>query len=208
MMLVTAGADCLPSGIEATPVRMELQQEAIEYLKFDVAESTMGQYACYLKYMVRLLIALELTQFIWCPPEVLVIWVVVFFARSASYKSIVNYLKGWRYFLALSGYDAKHWSEWPTLRRVLQGIKRVKGNCSKPKLPLDPGLMLKCAKCLPGDGVGLALWCAMLVGFFGFLRKCHLCVDGICMGDVSLAVLRRKSFRFDCVNIVCMLMFA
>ena len=77
-----AGADAFPEGIEPTPVRMELHQEAVEYLKFELAQSTLGQYADCVKYVARVLLALGLLHFIWSPPELLVIWlVVVFFAR-------------------------------------------------------------------------------------------------------------------------------
>jgi hypothetical protein len=61
------------------------------------------------------------------------------------------------------------------------------------------------AKHIPG-AANLVLWCAILVGFFGFFRKGHLCVDGISLADVSMAVLRRRHFVFDpvgyCVRIM------
>ena len=52
----------------------------------------------------------------------------------------------------------------------------------------------------PGRPPSLALWCAMLVVFYAFLRKCHLCVDGVGLGELATAVLRRKHFALDPVK--------
>lgn len=189
----------------ATQPRLALHQEALGYLKHDLADSTLGQYQQSLKYVVRVLLLLGLLPMLWAPQELVVCWVVAFFARSASYKTIVNYLKAWKYFLGVHGWDASVWQGWQLLPRLLRGVKRVKGDAAKPKLPITPALLLKFVRALPLGGPALALWAAILVGFFGFLRKGHLCVDGVGLGAVSMAVLRRKNFVFDhaayCVHI-------
>lgn len=65
-------------------------------------------------------------------------------------------------------------------------------------------MLLASVQVLDTSGLSLALWCAILVGF-GFFRKCHLCVDGVSLSDLSASVLRRKHFVFDaaayCVHI-------
>ena len=86
------------------------------------------------------------------------------------------------------------------LPRLLRGIKREKGAGSLPKQAITPDILLKCLEVLPAGGASLALWCAMLVGFYAFLQKCHLCVDGVGLGELATAVLRRKHFAFDPVK--------
>lgn len=89
----------------ATQPRLALHQEALGYLKHDLADSTLGQYQQSLKYVVRVLLLLGLLPMLWAPQELVVCWVVAFFARSASYKTIVNYLKAWTYSLGVHGWD-------------------------------------------------------------------------------------------------------
>lgn len=190
----------MPAGIAPSQPILELHDEVVGFLKKDLAGSTLGQYAASVKYVVRLLLMLGLLQFLWQPPELLVCWVVAFFARSASYASVVQYLKGWKYFLGVSGWDVSQWREWAVLPRVLRGIKREKGASSLPKQAITPEVLLKCLHHLHTGGESLALWCAMLIGFYAFLRKCHLCVDGVGLGEISAAVLRRKHFTFDPVT--------
>uniref|UniRef100_A0A383WN56 protein-serine/threonine phosphatase n=1 Tax=Tetradesmus obliquus TaxID=3088 RepID=A0A383WN56_TETOB len=101
------GAECFPPGVAATQPRLALHQEALGYLKHDLADSTLGQYQQSLKYVVRVLLLLGLLPMLWAPQELVVCWVVAFFARSASYKTIVNYLKAWKYFLGVHGWDAQ-----------------------------------------------------------------------------------------------------
>ena len=58
------------------------------YLKKDLAGSTLGQYTASVKYVVRFLLVLQLLQYVWKLPEMLVCWVVAFWARSASYSTV------------------------------------------------------------------------------------------------------------------------
>lgn len=179
------------------------------FAKHDVASSTWGQYRQSLKYVIRVLLLVDLLRMLWNPAEQVVCWVVGFLARSVSYKTVVNYLKGWKYFLGVQGWDMSIWQQWQLLPRVLKGIKRVKGDESKPKLPITPALLLQFVALLSSSDADLVLFCAILIGFFGFLRKCHLCVDGVGLNSLSLAVLRRGSFVFDpfayCIHITVIL---
>lgn len=170
-----AGPAGFPPGIEVTQPRLALHDQAVRFAKQDLAGSTLGQYQQGVKYILRVLLLLNLVGQLWAPCELVVCWVAVFFARSVCVRTVCNYLKAWKYFLRVVGWDVSVWQQWQVLR-VLQVT-----------------------------GPALAMWCAILVGFFGFLRKGHLCVDGVSMGEVPMGVLRRKHFCFDpaayCVHI-------
>lgn len=103
-------------------------------------------------------------------------------------------------FLRVVGWNIEIWQQWQVLPRVLRGMKRTLGAAVRPKLPITPLMLIQFVRLLNPTGPSLVLWCAILVGFFGFFRKGHLCVDGISLADVSMAVLRRRHFVFDPVG--------
>lgn len=160
-------------------------------MALDLAASTLGAYADALKYVVRFLLAYGLLAYLWCPNEWVVCWMAAFFARSAGYKTVCNYLKGYKYWLKTNGWDVGVWQKWVLLPRVLQGIRRVKGDGAKPKQAITPEILLAIVRILPAGDKFLAVWVAMLVGFFAFLRKSHLCVEGASL-TWSAALLLRK----------------
>lgn len=161
------------------------------FLSKDIAPSTLGTYTDALKYAVRFLLAFGLIAYLFVPNEWVVCWMAAFFARSVGYKSVCNYLKGYKYFLKVNGFDLSVWSKWVLLPRVLQGIRRAKGDQSNPKQPITPAMLLTIVRILPAGHKFLAVWVAMLVGFFAFLRKSHLCTDGASL-TWSAALLLRK----------------
>jgi len=157
----------------------------------DLAASTLGVYADALKYVVRFLLAYGLLAYLWCPNEWVVCWMAAFFARSAGYKTVCNYLKGYKYWLKTNGWNISVWHQWVLLPRVLQGIRRVKGDGVQPKQAITPEILLAIVRILPAGDKFLAVWVAMLVGFYAFLRKSHLCVEGASL-TWSVALLLRK----------------
>lgn len=168
-----------------------LHDEAMGFMAQDLAVSTTGVYTDAFKYAVRFLLAFGLIQYLWAPPELVVCWMAAFFARSAGYKSVCNYLKGYRYFLRVNGWDLSVWDKWVLLPRVLRGIRREKGDASTPKQPITPDILLAVVRILPAGQKFMAVWVAMLVGFFAFLRKSHLCVESVSL-TWSAALLLRK----------------
>jgi hypothetical protein len=157
----------------------------------DLAASTFGTCSEALKFVVRFLMAYGLLAYLWAPDEWVVCWMAAFFARSAGYKTVCNYLKAYKYFLKCQGWDIRLWSQWALLPRVLKGIRRVKGDESKSKLAITPDMLLAIVHVLPAGDKFLAVWAAMLVGFFAFLRKSHLCVEGASLSWADSLLLRK-----------------
>ena len=157
----------------------------------DLNPSTLGTYTDALKYVIHFVLAYGLFSFLYQPSEWVVIWMAAFFARSVGYKTVVNYLKGYKYFLKISGFDLAVWHKWVLLPRVLQGIRRIKGDKSNPKQPITPEILLAIVRILLAGQKFLAVWVAMLIGFFAFLRKSHLCVESASL-TWSAALLLRK----------------
>ena len=61
------------------------------------------------------------------------------------------------------------------LRSVLNGARRVLGDCQTPKLPITPHILKLIYKSLKLDTpVDSLFWASTLVGFFAFLRKSNL----------------------------------
>jgi hypothetical protein len=171
--------------------RLLLHEECCVFLANDLNPSTHATYTEHLKYMIRFLLAFGLAHFLWCPDEMVVCWAAAFFARTVAHKTVVNYLKGYKHYLRVAGWDVSKWHAWQVLPRVLRGIKRLKGDASHPKLPITPDILLRMVRVLPAGQSHLAIWVAMLVGFFAFLRKSHLCVDGTSL-EWHAALLLRK----------------
>jgi hypothetical protein len=186
-----------------------LHDEAMGFMAQDLAASTAGAYSDSLKYVVRFLLAFGLFAYLWKPHELVVCWMAAFFARSAAYKTVCNYLKGYRYYLKINGFSLAVWDAWVLLPRVLQGIRRVKGDATNPKQAITPEILLAVYKVLPSGQMFLAVWVAMLVGFYAFLRKSHLCMESVSL-TWQAALLLRKHIELvpakDCilVTVTCL----
>jgi hypothetical protein len=181
----------VPADMPCDIATVDLHGEALSYMAQDLATSTLGVYSDGLKYVIRFLLAFGLLAHLWCPPELVVCWMAAFFARSASYKSVCNYLKAYRYFLKIHGFSLSVWDAWVLLPRVIKGIRRVKGDATTPKQAITPAMLLAIYNILPAGPRFLAVWVAMLVGFFAFLRKSHLCVEGVSLTWHAALLLRK-----------------
>jgi hypothetical protein len=181
----------MPAGLPVDIATEGLHDEALGFMAQDLAGSTLGTYSECLKYVVRFFLAYDLFPFLWNPDEWAVCWMAAWFARSAGYKSVCNYLKGYKYFLKVNGWDVGIWQKWVMLPRVLKGIRRVKGDVSAPKQAITPEMLLDIVKIIPAGEKALAVWVAMLVGFYAFLRKAHLCVEGSSLSWTEALLLRK-----------------
>jgi hypothetical protein len=126
-----------------------------------------------------------------------------FFAHSAAYKTVCNYLKGHRYYLKINGFSLALWDAWVLHPRILRGIQRVKGDATNPKQAITPETLLAIYKVLPAGHLFLSVWVAMLVGFYASLRKFHLCVESVSL-TWHAALLLRKHIEFFSCQILCL----
>jgi hypothetical protein len=181
----------IPTGHPQDPAVAALHEETLAFMAQDLNPSTLGTYTEALKYVIRFLLAFGLFNFLFQPSEWVVCWMAAFFARSVAYKTVVNYLKGYKYFLKISGFELAVWHKWVLLPRVLQGIRRVKGDKSNPKQPITPEILLAIIRILPAGQKFLAVWVAMLIGFFAFLRKSHLCTQSASLTWAAALLLRK-----------------
>ena len=100
---------------------------------------------------------------------------IVFLCHSLStYQSLKNYLNGVRVLHLCHDYEFILLSNFE-VRLVLQYAKRHLRSAPFAKLPIEPWMLLKIRTLIDlSSSRGAALWCSLLIAFFGFLRKSNL----------------------------------
>ena len=98
-----------------------------------------------------------------------------------TYGTIKGYLFGIRSIQLDMGMDFPAMRERYPVHQTLKGIRRKIGDCSKPKMPVTVPILKQFARTVrtkradPAQRVRWgAIWAAVLVGFFGMLRKDNL----------------------------------
>lgn len=173
-----------------TPAIAQLQAEAVALQTGALAESTQRQYASYELYWVRFLLVFGLLAFVVSPSEAVVCLYIAYLARSASYGSVKNYLKGLQRFLLDRGWQG-HFSKFWALQQTLAGLRRQSKAVSR-KLPITPFMLLKVLAVLaPSSEYEVMLFAAMLVAFGAFLRKANVCAASRSLSHVQRSLLRR-----------------
>ena len=151
----------------------------MEFEGADIAASTKVEYQAHWKYWLRFCLLFGLVQFCYQPCERVVIWYAVWLSRSCNPRVVATYMSGLKYHLQAAGLvSAGMWSGWQHLPRVLKGMKRLCGAPAARKLAITPVMLAGMARVVPATANGLCAWCAILVCFYTFLRKSHVCVGG------------------------------
>jgi hypothetical protein len=167
------------AGVPDTAATRLLEQRAVEFEGADIAASTRVEYQAHWKYWLRFCLLYGLVQFCYQPCERVVVWYAVFLSRSCNPRVVSTYLSGLRYHLQAAGLLAPAaWASWLHLPRVLKGMKRLCGTPVTRKLAITPVMLAAMARAVPSTADSLCLWCAILVCFYAFLRKSHVCVGG------------------------------
>lgn len=170
---------CAFPGLPDTPDIRALERRALEFEGADIAASTQVEYRAHWKYWLRFCIVFQLTQFCYQPCERVVIWYAVWLSRSCNPRVVGTYLSGLRYQLVAAGLlTAEEWAAWCHLPRVLKGMKRLCGTPVAQKLAITPAMLAAMVRLVPPSAEGLCIWCAILLCFYTFLRKSHVCVGG------------------------------
>jgi hypothetical protein len=167
------------AGLPDTPATRLLEQRAVEFEGADIAASTRVEYQSHWKYWLRFCLVFGLSQYCFQPCERVVVWFAVWLSRSCNPRVVSTYLSGLRYHFQAAGLlTAAEWAGWLHLPGVLKGMKRVLGTPVSRKLAITPAMLAGMARVVPMTAEGMCLWCAMLLCFYAFLRKSHVCVQG------------------------------
>lgn len=166
-----------------------------------MATGTASSYREHFKYFVRFCLLYGLTAFVFDPTEPVVVWFAVWLARSCNPRVIRTYLSGVKYHLMGAGVLRQGvWEAWGKLPRVLKGIKRLHPTPVDRKLAIEPHMLVACLRFVTvSQPLGLCVWAAVLLCFFGFLRKSHVCVQGHSL-LLPTALLLRRHVEIDLAN--------
>jgi hypothetical protein len=183
----------LCAGLPVNAATLLLEQRACEFEGADVAASTRSEYQAHWKYWLRFCMLYQLGHLCFEPCDHAgVIWFVVWLSRSCNPRVVCTYLSGLKYhFMAGGMVSAATWAGWVHLPRVLKGIKRLCAEPAARKLPITPTMLGQMVAHVPDTPEGLCTWCAMLVCFYAFLRKSHVCVGGSSLLVPHLLLQRR-----------------
>jgi hypothetical protein len=174
-----------------------LEQRASEFEAADIAASTKVEYKAHWKYWLRFCLLYGLADMCFAPCERAVIWYAVWLSRSCNPRVVCTYLSGLRYHLLATGLvSSDTWASWAHLPRVLKGMKRLCGTPVVRKLAITPHMLACMVAVVPPGAEGLCMWCAMLLCFYAFLRKSHVCVGGSNL-VVPHLLLQRQDVTID-----------
>ncbi|WIA23257.1 hypothetical protein OEZ85_000028 [Tetradesmus obliquus] len=177
-------------GVTMTPAIRELQAEVVTLQAGALADATKRNYAYYELWWVRFLLVFNLLAFVAAPTEAVVCLYVAFLARTNSYGSVKNCLKGLQRFLLERGWPG-HFSRFWGLQQCLAGLRRA-SKAVQRKLPITPFILMRVLRvvCVTSP-VELMVFAAMLIAFAAFLRKANVCAASRSLSHVQRSLLRR-----------------
>jgi hypothetical protein len=179
------------AGLPDTPATRLLEQRAVEFEGADIAASTRVEYQSWLRFCL----VFGLSQYCFQPCERVVVWFAVWLSRSCNPRVVSTYLSGLCcHFQAAGLRTAAEWAGWLHLPRVLKGTKRVLGTPVSRKLAITPAMLAGMARVVPMTAEGMCLRCAMLLCFYAFPRKSHVCVQGSTLLVPHLLLQRQHVF--------------
>lgn len=172
-----------------TPALSRLQAEVVSLQVGALADSTRAKYDQYELYWVRFLLVFGLLPFVVSPSDAVLCLYVAFLARSASYGSVKNYLKGLQRFLLDRGWSG-HFSSFRGVQQALAGLRRRALGVQR-KLPITPFVLLRVLTVLDtASDAEVMAFTAMLVAFGAFLRKANVCAASRSLSHVQRSLLR------------------
>ena len=150
----------------------DLRQEIFHLRSFNFAESTKTTYRSHRDSFLRFCLFMGYQPL---PASTYVICqYAAFLARSLKYNSIRSYLGITGLLHKEFGLANPLTGNW-MVQSLLTGIKRVKGNQVKQKLPITLSILKGTFKLLkPRNSFDASCWAVCLVVFYGFFRKSHL----------------------------------
>ena len=120
---------------------------------------------------------------------------IAFLASRLSFTSIRQYLNVVRLMHVESGHTNPLSDSW-YLSSILKGLRRFKGDSTRPKLPMTCHILQRILSLLGlTRSFDFTFWAVCLVGFFSFFRKSNLLVPSLaafdpqkhlCQSDVTL----------------------
>ena len=127
---------------------------------------------------------------------------VTFQSQSCAYSTLKNYLYGLREYHLARGFPFLPLAERHAVLWTLRGVRRLRADVPQPKQAMTIDILRAIYRAASAQGPmqadARAIWAAMLVGFFGMLRKDNLThgkvhavnpMHGLRRGDVSFRTM-------------------
>jgi hypothetical protein len=184
------------AGLPCNPQLDRLLDEAATFQADQLAPGTQRSYSRSWLAWVRFCVFVGCLEFVSRPPEALLCAFVAFLGRSCTHGTVKGYLKGVKHVLASSGAGIVDWSGFNMMYRTLQGLRRTRPDKQCRKLPIEPWMLVQMLAVIPSDQFHFAVFVAMVIGFFTFLRKSNLVVGGQPLCGKPKHLLR-KDVQFD-----------
>ena len=149
-----------------------MYNEARSFTKHTFAASTQASYQTHLRAYLRFCIFYSVNPVPISQFELLAY--IAFLARSLKPTSITNYLNIIRLLHLDAGYENPLLNNF-AVQNLKKGIARQLGSPPEQKLPITSQILLNIKHRLDFMAAGdVCFWAALVVGFFGFLRKSTL----------------------------------
>ena len=140
-----------------------------------------------------------------------VCYYICYLARRLSFGSIRNYLSALNNHLKELEYPPIDYDSY-AVKKLLMGIRRLKGDMKKQAAPLLPHNLLGLFSCMTNSYAHTAVRAAMLVCFRALLRKSHVTLSAVSLSrrdvvfhdwGMMLRVLKSKTNQFaDRVHLI------
>ncbi len=148
-----------------------------------------------MRYWWRFLLVFGLVAYAHAPTAGALYLFAVFLARTCTAATVRQYLKGVKHFYEGVGVQLA-WGQFTRLHRLLAGLRRVRGENTRRKLPITPPMLLLFSGVLPVGSRWLATFACCVVGVFGMLRRSNLVVGGVSLFGQAKHITR-GDVRFD-----------
>lgn len=153
-------------------VEISLDTDVRKYRQAAFSDNTKSTYRCQMKKYLDFC-----TQYMYQPVPAssqTICRYIAFLAQSLRPASIKQYLNSIRLLHLENGFSNPLEGDF-VIKSVIKGVQRIKGDLVKRKLPITPDILLSFIPLLNlADSQCAVFWAAMLVAFYGMMRKSSL----------------------------------
>ena len=165
-----------------------LDQEVSRLRQLTFAESTRCTYNCQLLLYLKFCSSLNISPLPISQHDLG--RYIAFISSKLSFSYVRQYLNAVRLLHLEGGYANPLLDNW-YISSILKGMRRLKGDASRQKLPITCQILQRILTVLDFDQpFDLCFWAACLVGFFSFFRKSNLFVPSVDQFDPCKYICR------------------
>jgi hypothetical protein len=178
--------------------QVDLQHKAAQFLAMRVGKDTAQAYTAGVNAYLRFTVAFGY-QTLPASDQVLALF-LAFQSQSCNSDSLSNYLSHIRDLHLRSGYPWKPVKDRWLISSTLKGIARMKGKQKKKKMAITVDMLRRMAVVINDDSFAAVcgipptnvrtVWSAILIGFFGMLRKQNICSKAVMTFDPKKSLIR------------------